>query len=101
MSNILIIDDERTFLINGGEYGIHVRTVKEAREWLRAFAWDEVWFDHDMGGNSTTQVLANEMEREPHKYDIGAIYIHSMNPNGARRLYWTLQEHFSTQLYDI
>ena len=47
---------------------------------------DELWLDHDLGGDDTIRPVAAALEEaafngEP--FDIGTIFIHSSNPSGA------------------
>lgn len=82
----LIIDDKRTFTDIYGVETTHVRTTDEAELLLSDRSWDEVWFDFDMGGGSTTMKLGRMVEAAPGKYTMGNVYIHTANPDGATEL---------------
>ncbi|GAA2848198.1 hypothetical protein Acy02nite_02240 [Actinoplanes cyaneus] len=50
---------------------------------------DELWLDHDLGGEDTIWPVVEVLERaafEGHPFDIGAILIHSANPSGAAKM---------------
>lgn len=88
----LIVDDERTFQMDG----TYVRTSKDAIAMLCTGTWDEVWLDHDLGGEDTTMPVVDLLSREsflygdknPHKDTV--IYVHSQNPVGVDTIVRTL-----------
>ncbi|MFE3195178.1 cyclic-phosphate processing receiver domain-containing protein [Nocardia sp. NPDC059240] len=47
---------------------------------------DELWLDHDLGGDDTIMPVVTVLEEaafDGHPFDIGIIYVHSANPIGA------------------
>jgi hypothetical protein len=50
---------------------------------------DELWLDHDLGGDDTIWPVVEVLERaayEDRRFDIGVIYVHSANPAGATKI---------------
>ena len=55
---------------------------------------DELWLDHDLGGDDTIWPVVEVLERaafEDRPFDIGVVYIHSANPAGATRIMQALR----------
>jgi hypothetical protein len=88
--SILLIDDMRSFL--DGRAAQVARTSAagvEALQRLGTERLDELWLDHDLGGDDTIWPVIELLERaafEGHPFDIGVVYIHSANPAGAARM---------------
>jgi len=82
----VVVDDERTLRRVGA---IHARTSASALALLdqsRGLRIDELWLDHDLGGDDTVMPVVHRLEKaafhgEP--FDIGTIYVHTANPVGA------------------
>ena len=52
----------------------------------RAHEIDELWLDHDLGGDDNIMpvvALLEEAAFAGHPFKIGMIYVHSANPSGA------------------
>ena len=75
---ILVIDDLRTMYFPA-EYA---RTSEEGLAMLEQ-QWDEIWLDHDLGGDDTISPVVNrlcEMSFLGTPVDVGCIIVHSSNP---------------------
>lgn len=81
---IVVVDDQRTLR----DADVHLRTSEQALEWLALCdrAVDELWLDHDLGGEDTVRpVVLWLLERAflGDKLRIGTVFVQSMNPVGA------------------
>ncbi len=50
---------------------------------------DELWLDHDLGGEDTIWPVVEVLERaafDERPFDIGVVFIHSANPPGAAKI---------------
>lgn len=99
MKRILIIDDDHLVGTPAGS----VRALS-SREAINRFeersAWDQVWFDHDLGGaDKATKVVEYLEERREagHPVFIECVYVHSMNPAGADTLVKSLSRMYPTR----
>jgi hypothetical protein len=92
---ILLIDDLRSFV--DGRMAQVARTSAEGIEALerhRGLRLDELWLDHDLGGDDTIWPVVEVLERaafEGRQFDVGVVYIHSANPPGAAKIMQTLR----------
>lgn len=92
---ILLIDDLRSF-VDGREAEV-ARTSSAGVELLerhRTDRLDELWLDHDLGGDDTIWPVVELLERaafDGHPFDVGAIIIHSANPAGAAKMVQVLR----------
>lgn len=83
----LMVDDERTFT-HIGDHDI-ARSSAAGVAWLEAHrdeVIDEIWLDHDLGGDDTIMPIVDylaEADFEGQPLDVRKIYVHSMNPIGA------------------
>nr|WP_165947382.1 cyclic-phosphate processing receiver domain-containing protein [Micromonospora sp. 15K316] len=88
---IVLIDDLRSFVGDGRAARV-ARTSAEGVEVLggqRGQRLDELWLDHDLGGDDTIWPVVELLERaafEERPFDIGVVYVHSANPAGAARV---------------
>jgi hypothetical protein len=90
---ILVIDDERIFPFSHEDDVTYARTSAEAIHHLAIGTWDEVWFDHDLGGDDTGMKVVEWMEQINHTRPGiwhrqvgkrgGRFYVHSMNSVAA------------------
>ena len=82
---ILWVDDERTPDFEA----VIARTSEEALS-LISDGWDEVWLDHDLGGEDTSRPIVSFLEEQSIIYgivfEIGKFFVHSKNPVGAKWL---------------
>lgn len=84
---IVLIDDLRSFV--DGRAAEVARTSSAGVELLeqnRSTRLDEVWLDHDLGGEDTIWPVVEVLERaafDERPFDIGVIVVHSANPAGA------------------
>ena len=95
----LIIDDMREFVgEKPGDETRTARTVNEARFFLSQESFDEVWWDYDMGGKSTTYQLAKDIIRGK-QYVNGhpLMIVHTGNPVGREDLIKTLETFFTVE----
>ncbi|MEH0825189.1 MULTISPECIES: cyclic-phosphate processing receiver domain-containing protein [unclassified Micromonospora] len=87
---ILLVDDLRSFV--DGRVAQVARTSAagiEALERHRGQWLDELWLDHDLGGDDTIWPVVEVLEQaafEEHPFDIGVVYVHSANPAGAAKI---------------
>jgi hypothetical protein len=87
---VLLIDDLRSFL--DGRAAEVARTSAAGVEALRRHTGrrlDELWLDHDLGGDDTIGPVLEVLERaafDGRPFDIGMIYVHSANPVGVARI---------------
>lgn len=95
---ILFIDDLRQPQFEC----VIARTPEDAQSKLMTSDWDEVWFDHDMGGadNPFSRDIRNVVKYlatraffgEPIK--IGKVIIHTQNPVGAQWIEFVLSPYY-------
>lgn len=87
---VLLIDDLRSFV--DGRAAEVARTSAAGVVALRRYAGrrlDELWLDHDLGGDDTIGPVVEVLERaafDGEAFDIGTIFVHSANPAGADRI---------------
>ncbi|MFC6568948.1 cyclic-phosphate processing receiver domain-containing protein [Actinoplanes utahensis] len=87
---VILVDDLRSFA--DGRPTEVARTSAEGVALLTAHRdrrIDELWLDHDLGGDDTIWPVVEVLERaafEERPYDIGLIRVHSSNPAGAARM---------------
>jgi hypothetical protein len=87
---IVLVDDLRSFV--DGRVAQVVRTSAagvEALERHRGQRLDELWLDHDLGGDDTIWPVVEVLEQaafEEHPFDVGVVYVHSANPAGAVKI---------------
>jgi len=110
MSNILLVDDLRNFredvlaqsgiVVDDSRSTNHLlricRTSQSAVEVLGTYDlhWDQVWLDHDLGGDDTTMAVVDYIifrHDEGNPISVGNYIIHSSNPVGVRRIAAALQ----------
>ncbi|MCP2341879.1 cyclic-phosphate processing receiver domain-containing protein [Actinomadura rupiterrae] len=96
---ILGIDDLRplphaTQLARTSAEGIRLLTEH------RAVFIDELWLDHDLGGDDTIMPVVTLLEEAAfngHPFHIGTIFVHSANPTGAETILRVLTRwHYNT-----
>src|SRR5262245_3617824 len=94
-ARIVLVDDLRSFV--DGRVALVARSSAagiEALERHRGQRLDELWLDHDLGGDDTIWPVVEVLERaafEERPFDIGVVYIHSANPPGAAKLIQALR----------
>ncbi|MEU9509416.1 cyclic-phosphate processing receiver domain-containing protein [Micromonospora sp. NPDC048170] len=87
---VLLVDDLRSFV--DGRVAQIVRTSAagiEALEGHRRDRLEELWLDHDLGGDDTIWPVVEVLELaafEGQPFDIGVVYVHSANPAGAAKI---------------
>ncbi|MEU5790573.1 cyclic-phosphate processing receiver domain-containing protein [Micromonospora purpureochromogenes] len=92
---IVLVDDLRSF-VDGRAAQVARTSVAgmEALERHRGQRLDELWLDHDLGGDDTIWPVVEVLEQaafEGRPFDIGVVYAHSANPAGAARLMQALR----------
>ena len=99
MRRVLIIDDDRLSGVPPGTV-----LAKSSTEAINRFkersAWDDVYFDHDLGGSDTSMRVVEWLEQrlnEEHPIFIERAYVHSMNPAGAEALMRALRRMYPTR----
>jgi hypothetical protein len=87
---IVLVDDLRSF-VDGRPAEVARTSVAgvELLARLHGHRLDELWLDHDLGGDDTIWPVVEVLERaafEDRPFDIGAVVIHSANPSGAAKM---------------
>ncbi|MGI5148124.1 cyclic-phosphate processing receiver domain-containing protein [Plantactinospora sp. CA-294935] len=87
---IVLVDDLRSFV--DGRSAEVARTSAAAVEILDRYRdrrLDELWLDHDLGGDDTIWPVVEVLERaafDKRPFDVGVINVHSANPAGATKI---------------
>ncbi|MGW3892311.1 cyclic-phosphate processing receiver domain-containing protein [Micromonospora chokoriensis] len=87
---IVLVDDLRSFV--DGRSAAVARTSAAGVELLdryRGRRLDELWLDHDLGGDDTIWPVVEVLERaafDERPFDVGVINVHSANPAGAAKV---------------
>ncbi|GIJ81494.1 cyclic-phosphate processing receiver domain-containing protein [Micromonospora phaseoli] len=88
--SVVLVNDLRSF-VDGRSVEV-ARTSAAGVELLGRY-WDrrldELWLDHDLGGDDTIWPVVEVLERaafEERRFDIGVVNVHSANPGGAARI---------------
>ena len=83
MTLVVVVDDERT----RPDAVVCLRSSEDALVWLETHdSCDELWLDHDLGGEDTTRaVVLWLLERAFHgdPFPVEQVVVHSVNPVGA------------------
>jgi hypothetical protein len=87
---IILVDDLRSF-VDGRSADVARTSAAGVRllESRRHERLDELWLDHDLGGDDTIWPVVEILERaafDGRPYDVGVINIHSANPAGATKM---------------
>lgn len=100
ITKVLLVDDERSFTmetIEDRQLGVTTtRTSLMALHLLQLAldagrVFDEVWLDHDLGGDDSTRPVAEFLVAHPEV--VGEfVFVHSMNPPAAERLMGLLKQ---------
>lgn len=87
---IMVIDDERSLRDGENRNVLYLRNSKNALLFLRHYtknvAIDELYLDHDLGGEDTIRPVVDfleEMVFSETPLSIGTIFVHTANPVGA------------------
>jgi hypothetical protein len=86
----ILVDDLRSF-VDGRDAAV-ARTSAAAIELLercRNQRVEELWLDHDLGGDDTVWPVVEVLERaafDARPFDVGVVYVHSANPAGAAKM---------------
>ncbi|WP_438941274.1 cyclic-phosphate processing receiver domain-containing protein [Micromonospora craterilacus] len=107
---IVLVDDLRSFL--DGRNAEVARTSTAGVELLNRYRdghLDELWLDHDLGGDDTIWPMVEILEQaafEKHPFDIGVINVHSANPVGAAKIaqvlrHWGYRVHVASGSTDV
>lgn len=89
-TKVVLIDDLRCFV--DGRPAEVARTSAAGVHLLqrhRGQRLDELWLDHDLGGEDTIWPVVELLERaafEGGPWDIGVVFVHSANPAGAAKI---------------
>lgn len=94
MNYILVVDDERTFRRFPGET-FYAKTSLDAIDFLKNNSVEELWLDHDLGGEDTTMKVVDFLVEHKEDFEGLRIFIHSMNPVGAMNIDRALRRYFS------
>ncbi|MGW1451066.1 cyclic-phosphate processing receiver domain-containing protein [Micromonospora sp. NPDC002411] len=107
---IVLVDDLRSFV--DGRSAAVARTSAAGVELLdryRGRRLDELWLDHDLGGDDTIWPVVEVLERaafDERPFDVGVINVHSANPAGAAKIAqvlrrWGYRVHVATGSTDV
>ena len=92
---VILVDDLRSFV--DGRAAEIARTSAEGVEALhrhREARIDELWLDHDLGGDDTIWPVVEVLEMaafEGRPFDIGVVLVHSANPPGVAKMLQALR----------
>lgn len=87
---VVLIDDLRSFA--DGRSAEVARTSAAGVDLLDRYRrrhLDELWLDHDLGGDDTIWPVVEVLERaafDERPFDVGVINVHSANPSGAAKI---------------
>jgi CheY-like chemotaxis protein len=84
VKRILVVDDDRP-----APAATVAKSSADAIRLLRRQAWDELWLDHDLGGDDTTWPVVRELERRNAVHaDLGveSVIVHTANSVEAIRM---------------
>ena len=90
MGIVILVDDLRSFV--DGRAAEVARTSVSAVQVLerqRGVRIDELWLDHDLGGDDTVWPVVEVLELaafEGRPFDIGVVLVHSANPPGVAKM---------------
>ncbi|MFR9780785.1 cyclic-phosphate processing receiver domain-containing protein [Micromonospora sp. MS34] len=95
-----------------GEHDVVARTSAAGVELLNRYrdgCLDELWLDHDLGGDDTIWPVVEILEQaafEKRPFDIGVIKVHSANPGGAAKIaqvlrHWGYRVHVAAGSTDV
>jgi len=102
MKTVLVIDDEKSFGFPADWDVIYARTLIDGLLALPICdSFDEVWLDHDLGGEDTIRplvMLLAERGFRDEPYAIGEIVICSLNIVGQKWIYSTLSPYYKVSL---
>jgi hypothetical protein len=102
---ILVVDDLKTFPFPDDVEVVYARTLDDGFNFLCDFPeqdWDELWLDHDLGGEDTIRPLAlmlADAAFNEHPWSIGKIVICSMNPVGRDWIESTLDRYYNVERF--
>lgn len=96
---IVLVDDDRDFIIP--RPATVLRTSAAALAELRRIhddgeVVDELWLDHDLGGDDTAMPVVDmlsELAFNDDPFPVRRVYVHSMNNVGAERMMRSLQNY--------
>ncbi|MFF5230754.1 cyclic-phosphate processing receiver domain-containing protein [Dactylosporangium sp. NPDC000521] len=92
---VILVDDLRSFV--DGRAAEVARTSAAGVEALRRHREariDELWLDHDLGGDDTIWPVVEVLEMaafEGRPFDIGVVLVHSANPPGVAKMLQALR----------
>lgn len=95
---ILLIDDERV-LVNvpaDAEFALARNSADALKALKGCNHWDEIWFDHDLGGDDTTMRVVDFLSEKAFNGDdftVTNVYVHSGNPVGVRSILTSLRNY--------
>ncbi|MFG1761456.1 cyclic-phosphate processing receiver domain-containing protein [Micromonospora echinofusca] len=109
-ARIVLVDDLRSF-VDGRSAGVARSSAAgvELLDRYRGQRLNELWLDHDLGGDDTIWPVVEVLERaafEDRRFDIGVVYVHSANPAGATKIvqvlgHWGYQVHVASGSTDV
>lgn len=92
---VVLVDDVRSFV--DGRKAEVARTSAAGvllLDQYRGRRLDELWLDHDLGGDDTIWPVVELLERaafEGRPLDVGVVYVHSANPVGVTQIVQVLR----------
>jgi hypothetical protein len=104
MKRVLVIDDVKEFTFPADTGVTYARTLRLAwPELLSRDSWNELWLDHDLGGDDTIRPLVlwlAEQAFSGHAYPVGLIVICSLNIVGVEWMESTLSPYYQVVICD-
>ncbi len=104
MTSVTVIDDEKTFPFPEDWDAYYCRTLQQGDLRLRflmdrQMPFDQLWLDHDLGGDDTIRPLVRWLEEEAHyghKLQCQQVVVCSLNAPGADWMVDTLAKDYLT-----
>ncbi|MER5701432.1 cyclic-phosphate processing receiver domain-containing protein [Micromonospora sp. NPDC002296] len=109
-ARVVLVDDLRSFVDGrSAEVARSSAVGVQLLDRYRGQRLDELWLDHDLGGDDTIWPVVEVLERaafEGRRFDIGVVYVHSANPAGATKIvqvlrHWGYQVHVAPGSTDV
>lgn len=101
MKRVLVIDDEKTFDFPSDWDVTYARTLDEGTTHVIFGRWEEIWLDHDLGGDDTIRPLVLELAQRAYYgfiYPVDEFVICSLNVVGQKWIESTLNPYYRVSL---
>jgi hypothetical protein len=97
MTSVLVVDDVKVFPFPDTYEVVYARTLSDGLDHLFARKWDEIWLDHDLGGDDDIRPLVRLLEKRAfngHPPSVGHVVICSFNPSGQHYIRTSLEKYY-------